>query len=92
MKAEITSMTARTNAATLPTCCWNDINEPGCYLFTETGCLVRVPNEAIGDGHSPKITFCGTNNPTVCKLSDDPYLTLSRARQIAADNDCTVCF
>lgn len=92
MKAEITSMNARTNTNSLPTCCWNDICEPGCYLFAEWGYLIRVPNDGIAEGRSPKITFCGTANPTVCKLSDDPYLSLSKARQLAADNDCPVCF
>ena len=93
MNAQITSMNqTKTNQYTLPTVCWNEVNEPGCYLFTEWGILARVPYDGVTEGRSPKITFfCGTN-PVVCKLSDDPYICVSKARQIAADHDYNVSF
>ncbi len=92
MSATITSMNTKTHTSTLPTYAWNDINEPGCYLVTEWGCLARVPGDGVTEGRSPKITFFGNSNPTCCKLSDDPYICVSKARQVAADADCFVNF
>jgi hypothetical protein len=92
MKAEITSMHTTTNTNTLPTCCWNDINEPGCYVFADGNCLARVPNDGVAEGRSPKITFYSTTNPTVWKISSDPYTSVSKARQICADHDIPVNF
>lgn len=94
MSATISAMNTKngTNTRTLPTYCWNEINEPGCYLFPEWGVFARVPNDGVADGRSPKITFFSGMNPTCCKLSSDPYITVSKARQIAADHDFPVSF
>ena len=80
------------NSSSLPTFCWNDINEPGCYLITDWGCLARVPQDGVTEGHSPKITFFSNSNPTCCKVSDDPYVCISKARQVVADHDYPVNF
>ena len=92
MGATITSMNTKSNTNVLPTFCWNDINEPGCYYLYEWGCLARVPNDGVADGRSPKITFFSSSNPVCCKLSDDPYVSVSKARQLAADHDYPVSF
>ena len=92
MTAEITSMKTKKTTYQLPTVCWNDMNEPGCYLFVDWGCLARVPNDGVAEGRSPKITFCYGTDPVVCKLSDDPYISISKARQLAADHDYPVNF
>lgn len=91
MGATITSMNTKTNPSSLPTCTWNEINEPGCYLVVDWGCIARVPGDCF-EGGSPKITFFAGTNPTCCKLSDDTYLSVSKARQLAADNDYSVNF
>ena len=92
MGATINSINTKNTTNTLPTYSWNEITEPGCYLFSEWGCLVRVPTDGVTEGQSPKITFFSGTNPTCCKISDDPYCSVSKARQIAADHDYPVCF
>jgi hypothetical protein len=90
MNAEITQM--KTKHYMLPTYCWNEVNEPGCYYFVDWGFIARVPKDGVAEGRSPKITFFWGNESTVCKLSDDPYICISKARQIAADHDYPVNF
>ena len=92
MGATLSNFNTKTNTNTLPTYTWNQITEPGCYLFTEWGCLARVPNDGVNEGQSPKVTFFAGTNPTCCKISDDPYVSVSMARQIAADHDYPVGF
>ena len=92
MGATMNNQNTRNHIGTLPTYCWNQINEPGCYLFTEWGCLARVPSDGVVEGRSPRITFYSGTNPVCCKLSDDPYISVSQARQIAADHDYPVGF
>lgn len=84
--------TTKPMTSMLPTYNWNEINEPGCYLFTEWGWLARVPYDGVAEGRSPKVTFYSGTNPTCCRLSSDPYISVSKARQIAADHDYPVCF
>lgn len=71
---------------------FESITEPGCYLSNWTGHLIRVPEDGVKLGRSPLIEIRGKEPFFVTKLSDDPYLTLTRARMIAADLDLPVNF
>jgi len=72
---------------------FDSINEPGTYFCNWTGQLFRIPDEAIKPGHSPIISIVGPAQTfLVTKLSDNPYLPLSKARMIAADLDLNVNF
>jgi hypothetical protein len=71
---------------------WNDITEPGAYVFVDTGELARVPAEALAAGHSPVITFAARRPRMVARISRDPYIPLNKARQLAADADLPVNF
>jgi hypothetical protein len=68
------------------------ITQPGCYLSNWTGHLIRVPDDGLKAGRSPVIDIRGKEAMFVTKLSDDPYLTLTKARMIAADLDLSVNF
>jgi hypothetical protein len=68
------------------------INEPGCYVCNWSGHLLRVPEDSIKPGRSPLMTLKGTEPLFVTKISADPFLTVSKARQIAADCDVPVNF
>ena len=76
-----------------PTMNWNEITGPGTYIFIEWGTLCRVPHDAVQEGRSPLVTMSGNNDsfPIAC-LSEDPYIPISKARQIAADSDFYVNF
>ena len=71
---------------------FDSINEPGCYVSNWTGHLVRVPEDAIKPGRSPLMSITGTETLFVTKISCDPYLTISKARMLAADFDVAVNF
>jgi hypothetical protein len=71
---------------------FEQIEAPGCYLLVESGRLLRVPREALSIGRSPLIEMVGTEPAVVTKISDDPFLPLSKARLAAADLDLVVNF
>jgi hypothetical protein len=74
-----------------PLCNWNDITEPGTYVFLEWGTLIRVPECGI-TSQSPTVTFFSNMPTQVALLSNDPYIPISKARQLAADMDLAVNF
>jgi len=71
---------------------FSKINEPGTYFSNWSGHLIRIPADAIKPGRSPVLGILGREAMTVTKLSDDPFLCLSKARMIAADLDLQVNF
>ena len=68
------------------------INEPGCYLANWSGHLFRIPEDAYKTGRSPLMEILGKEKMFVTKLSGDPFITLTKARMIAADLDLPVNF
>ena len=71
---------------------FESINEPGCYVSNWSGHLLRVPEDALKPGRSPVIDFLGVDPLFVTKISCDPYLTVTKARMLAADCDVAVNF
>ena len=71
---------------------FDKINEPGTYFCNWTGHLMRIPDDAVKQGRSPVIDIVGPETMYVTKLSDDPYIPLTKARLIAADLDHAVNF
>lgn len=71
---------------------FDEINQPGTYYSNWSGHLLRIPEEALKPGFSPKFEILGKEPVIVTKLSDDPYVARSRARMIAADLDLDVNF
>ncbi len=71
---------------------FESINEPGCYVCNWTGHLMRVPEDAIKPGRSPLMSITGTERLFCTKISCDPFLTISKARMLAADCDVAVNF
>jgi hypothetical protein len=68
------------------------LNEPGTYICNWSGHLLRVPEDAIKPGRSPVWGITAKEPLFVTKLSNDPYMTVSKARMIAADWDVAVNF
>jgi hypothetical protein len=71
---------------------FEQISTPGCYILKQTGTLLRVPLDALGNGRGPAINVVSKDRWLVTKISSDPYLPLSRARAVAADCDLPVNF
>ena len=74
------------------TCNFDQINSPGCYLVQQTGTLFRIPPDGLIPGRSPAIEAVCNDPWVVMKISSDPFLTLTKARMIAANLDLNVNF
>ncbi len=61
------------------------IPTPGAYLCDWSGHLLRLPHEAFSQRGNSGATWniVGGSPLTVTKLSDDPYIPLQNAKQIA---------
>ena len=68
------------------------INEPGCYICNWSGHLLRVPEDGVAPGRSPLINVIGTDPLYVTKISDNPYIPLTKARMVACNYDINVNF
>lgn len=71
---------------------FSQLNEIGTYVFKDGGQLLRVPEDALKPGRSPVMGIIGKEVLTVCKLSDDPFIPITKARLVAADLDVEVNF
>jgi len=71
---------------------FKSLNEPGTYLCNWSGHLLRVPEDAVQQGRSPVIEILGKETTYVTKLSDDPFIPVTKARMLAADLDHAVNF
>ena len=69
-----------------------NLNEPGTYFCNWSGHLIRVPQDAVRQGRSPVIEILGNEPLHVTKLSDDPFIPITKARMLTADLDHAVNF
>lgn len=71
------------------------IQEPGTYICHQTGHLIRL---VAGDEHvtsrSPLIDILGSDRELVfvTKISNDPFVPISKARMAAANLDVEISF
>lgn len=68
------------------------INEPGCYVCNWSGHLLRVPDDGVAAGRSPVINIVATQRLYVTKLSDNPYIPVTKAKMLASNADLNICF
>lgn len=71
---------------------FDSINEPGTYVCNWSGHLMRVPEDAVKQGRSPVVDLIATEPLTVTRISDNPFIPLTKARMLAADYDLNVGF
>lgn len=71
---------------------FTSINEPGTYICNWSGYLLRVPEDSIKPGRSPVMDLQGTEPLFVTKITDDPFVPISKARIVAANCDVAVNF
>jgi hypothetical protein len=89
---EKSSGSPRVHSTRLMELAWGEVDEPGCYLFIDTGDLVRIPTDALASGHSPLIALKSNREPRLARLSTNPSEPITVLRSIAADNDYFVNF
>lgn len=71
---------------------FDQINEPGTYICQWSGHLLRVPEDGVSPGRSPLINLVGPEMLFVTKISDNPWITLTKARLMASNYDLNVNF
>lgn len=67
--------------ATIP---FDVLDTPGAYVCNWSGHLLRVPRGAVTLGCSPAVNLVGNTPLTVTRISDDPEVTISDAKRLAA--------
>jgi hypothetical protein len=73
------------NSASHPEVSWDDLDSPGFYVSRSTGNGYRVPAEALIQGASPVIEQVSAQPSRLVKLSDNPFIPLIKARNLAAN-------
>ncbi len=68
------------------------IQDPGCYICNWSGHLLRVPEDGVAPGRSPLLTIVGCEPLFVTKISENPYMTLTKAKVVASNYDLAVNF
>lgn len=71
---------------------FESLDEPGCYVCNWSGHLLRLPEDGVKPGRSPVLSMTGTEPLFLTKISSDPFITRTKARILAADNDLGVNF
>ena len=71
---------------------FDHVNEPGCFVCNWSGHLLRIPEDGIAPGRSPLINIVGYDQLFVTKISDNPYIPLTKARLLACNCDVNVNF
>lgn len=71
---------------------FESLQEPGCYVCNWSGHLLRVPPDGVAPGRSPVISIFGTEPLFVTKISDNPYIPVTKAKMVASNLDCNVNF
>ncbi len=68
------------------------ICEPGCYVCNWSGHLLRVPEDGVPPGRSPLVNIVGCEPLFVTKISDNPFIPVTKAKLLACNADCNVNF
>lgn len=71
---------------------WDQINDPGAYICHWSGHLLRVPEDGVTPGRSPLLSLIGPEPLFVTKISNNPYITVTKAKLVAANFDLSVNF
>jgi hypothetical protein len=64
---------------------WGDLETPGFYVSRATGNGYRIPAEALIKGASPVIEQVSAQPSRLVKLSENPFIPLIKARNLAAN-------
>src|SRR5215469_11067793 len=68
-----------------PEVSWDDLETPGFYISRATGNGYRVPAEALIKGASPVIEQVSAKPSRLVKVSDNPFIPLIKACNLAAN-------
>jgi hypothetical protein len=76
----------------LEECTWDEIHRPGCYVFTDTGDLVRVPPEGLTGSSTPVISVISREPRRLARVSYNVAEAVQVLRAITEENGYRVNF
>ena len=79
-----TQSAERKTSPSYPEVTWDGLETPGFYVSRATGNGYRVPAEALIKGASPVIEQVSAQPSRLVKVSDNPFIPLIKARNLAA--------
>jgi hypothetical protein len=79
------SLQTEHSSASHPEVSWDDLETPGFYVSRATGNGYRVPPEALVKGASPVIEQVSAKPSRLVRLSENPFIPLIKARNLAAN-------
>ena len=71
---------------------FESINVPGAYVCNWSGHLLRVPEDGVKPGRSPLLNIVGQEPLFVTAISSDAYISITKAKIVAANLDLSVNF
>ncbi|MHC4234908.1 MAG: hypothetical protein ACYSUQ_07315 [Planctomycetota bacterium] len=74
------------------TVAFDNICEPGAYICNWSGHLLRVPEDGVSPGRSPMLNIVAPEPLFVTKISDNPFITVTKAKLMASNYDLCVNF
>ncbi len=77
--------TSRSVVPTLPKMDLDRIDAAGAYVLHEDGLLLRIPPEALTDW-GPAWCITAKKPVQVTRISDDPWIAIGAARELAGKN------
>ncbi len=94
MSTQTTQMNTQNYPNTFPatTVPWDGICESGTYVCNWSGHLLRIPEDGVVSGRSPVLNIVGHEPLYVTKISNDPYIPLTKARLMASNFDLCINF
>ncbi len=71
---------------------WTHIDQPGFYVNKSAGQGFRITQELLVPGASPALSLLGAERERFVLVSEDPYVPVTAAKLICADNDISPNF
>ena len=71
---------------------FDELGLPGAYVCNDNGNLFRVPDDSLVSGRSPLLEIVSKVPVMMTRISDDPWVPISKARGLAADADLYINF
>ncbi len=68
------------------------LRETGAYVCNWDGNLVRVPENLVSNNPSPFFNVVSKDPLFVTKISEDPFVSISKARSVASNLDVPINF
>lgn len=87
-----TSPKRSAHAAQRETIGWSNIDQPGFYVSRTTGQGYRITKDLLIPGASPALSVLGAEHDRFVLVSEEPFVPVTAARILCADNDITPTF